>query len=244
MKRIIQAVCGLAAAALIMTVVAISPAQAYHGDHIGRASRGIVGTTAVNTHTHVHTTIIGTYKYPRIGRHGHRFMAHGIVVSAQRCFKGECHGRAKEGRLWSPHQLGRRPRTSRGGGPQAGASPNFCLQGGTACAAPWAWVDRWTGAPVRTVKREITDPCIAGTLGGFGVKVAEKTAGAIAMAEGTLSVGEKVAGIFAPEGYAAAGLAGCFVGVGIHGVSSVKRIASALNPFNRTGPRRGELHVR
>lgn len=234
------------AVALIATVIALflatqPRALAYRGDRVPAASRGITGTTAKNYRTHVWTTIIGTYGYYRIIRHGghrHRVAFRGITVSAQRCKRTGCWGKAVEGRLWSPFQHGRRPhRAARSGGePQAGAQQDFCLgPGSTQCAAPWNWAINDPATKVLTaMRKQVAQPCLIGSLAGYGVKVAESTAG-MAFAEGAvLTTAERAADLFGPEGFAVGTLAGCFVGIGAHGVSEIAKIVSALNPFDRS----------
>lgn len=237
--RIRHVLTGAVAAAAVLTTTA--PASAAY-DTVPQASHRIVGYTAKNFQTHVWTSIIGTYSYDRIiRRHGHRHRVtfRGIKVSAQRCKLDGCWGPAKEARLWSPLQHGRAPGTSRSGGPQAGAVGNFCLSpSGTFCAAPWNWnINDPVSKGLRAMAVHVANPCAAGALAGFGVKVTEKAAAQIAAESGLLAAGERAAGIFGPEGLAVGSMAGCFVGIGAHGWANAKSIASALNPFDRT-PRR------
>jgi hypothetical protein len=199
----------------------------------------VKGFTAKNFHTHVWTIVIGTYKYVRIVRHHghkHRVTFRGIEVSAQRCKKTGCFGKVREARLWSPHQIGTRPGTSRSGGPQAGAVGNFCLSpAGTNCAAPWDWaINNPTSKGLKAMREEIVQPCAVGGLAGYGLKVSEGAAG-MALAEGaTMTAAQRAAALLGPEGFAVGTLGGCFFGIGVHGVSSIRKLASALNPFDRS----------
>lgn len=232
--------------ALVLAVLCgtTGTAHAYTGDRIGAARHAVLGTTAKNFRTHVWTTIIGTYAYDRIVRHNghrHRVTFHGITVSAQRCKSDGCWGVAKERRLWSRHQRGTRPASASRSGTltQAGAVMDFCLSpAGTHCAAPWNWaITDPVNRLIKPVRVHLMQPCAAGLLAGFGVKVAEKTAGAILAEEGVLTVAERVAGIVGPEGYGVGMMAGCFVGVGAHGVANIGTIVDSLNPFDRSAPR-------
>jgi hypothetical protein len=243
--RVRALVVALVAAAL--TALAPAWAQARPVDDVPRARHHIVGSHLTNHHTHLETWIVGFYRYRREVRiHGHwrakRF--YGLRVSAQRCDRQHCWGRTVGGKLWSPHQPGRRLRSSRttdqpAGRSAAAAHADLCLSGTTVCAAPWNWFARYIDRRQRELLRRFVDPCAKGGLAGGGV-VAVKDLSARILFEGGVLTAARAASVFeGPPGMALGALAGCMVGEGSSGVKTVKALVSALNPFDRTAAAHG-----
>jgi hypothetical protein len=234
MRKLVAAT--LAFPLTVVLSLTASPAHAYHGDRIGRAGGAIAGTCVHNQKSKVLTCIIGTYGYPRIIR-GHRIYVRGVRVSVQRCWSGECHGSTKEANLWSPHQIGRASSPAGKRHPD-GAVNDVCLEPNLNCGAPWNWLNRNVSRRLQELDNDIVKPCVAGSLGGLGLKVGERTAGQIAAESGLLATGEKAAGVLGPEGYAVAVMTGCFLSIGVGGWDGIQHIAESLNPFDRAGAAR------
>jgi hypothetical protein len=233
----------LVVALVVAAFATLTPAgaQALTVDDVPQARRHIVGSHITNHHTHLETWIVGFYRYRREVRiHGHwrakRF--YGLRVSAQRCDRSHCWGRTLGGKLWSPHQPGRRLRSSRtadrtAGRSAASARADLCLQGTTVCAAPWNWFSRYIDLRQRELVRRFVDPCARGGLAGGGV-VAVKDLSARILFEGGVLTAARAASVFeGPPGIALGALAGCMVGEGSGGVKTVTALVSALNPFDR-----------
>ncbi len=219
----------------------LSPAraQARPADDVPQARHHLVGAHVTNHHTHLETWIVGFYRYRRQVRiHGHwrakRF--YGLRVSAQRCDRRHCWGRTIEGRLWSPHQPGRRLRASATvGRSAASARADLCLQGTAVCAAPWNWFARAIDLRQRELVRRFVDPCATGGLAGGGVVAVKDLSARILFEGGVITTARAGSTFEGPPGIALGALAGCMVGEGSGGVKTVKALVRALNPFDR-GP--------
>lgn len=227
------------AAIVAMALIALTPAVAgaRPADDVPQARHRIAGSHITNHHTHLETWILGFYPYRRrvrIHGHWHAKRFYGLRVSAQRCDRRHCWGRAVEGRLWSPHQPGRPLRRSRSAELRAaGARSDLCLQTTTVCAAPWNWFQRYIDLRQRELVRRFVNPCAKGGLEGGGV-VAVKDLSARILFEGGVLTAARVGSIFeGPPGIALGALAGCMVGEGLGGVKTVKALVGALNPFDR-----------
>src|SRR5689334_4276148 len=205
--RVRAAILGLLVAAL--TALTPAWAQARPADDVPTARRHIAGAHVTNHHTHLETWIVGFYRYRREVRVHHHWRAkrfYGLRVSAQRCDRRHCWGPTIGGRLWSPHQPGRRPRTSRTAGRSAprstGARSDLCLQGTTVCAAPWNWFARYIDVRQRELVHRFVDPCAEGSLAGGGV-VAVKDLSARMLFEGGVLTAAKAGSAFeGPPGIA------------------------------------------
>jgi hypothetical protein len=224
-----------------LTALAPAPAGARPADDVRQARHKILGSHLTNHHTHLETWIVGFYPYRRqvrIHRHWRAKTFYGLRVSAQHCDRRHCWGRSIEGRLWSPHQPGRPLRRSRSANARTAQRRDLCLQGSTACAAPWNWFARYVDVRQRELVRRFVNPCARGSLEGAGV-VAVKDLSARILFEGGVLTAARVGSVFeGPPGIALGALAGCMVGEGSGGVRTVRRLVSALNPFDRgTSPR-------
>jgi len=227
------------AAALTLLTPAVSTARP--ADRVPQAKHRILGSHLTNHHTHVETWIVGYYHYGRRVRiHGHlrakRF--YGLRVSAQHCNRHRCWGRTVSGRLWSPQQPGRPLRRSRAGGRSAtlAAGGDLCIQGSTACAAPWNWWAKYVDTRQRELVHRFINPCAKGSLEGGGV-VAAKDLSARILFEGGVLTAARTASVFeGPPGIALGALAGCMVGEGAGGIHTVKALLGRLNPFVRVVP--------
>ena len=226
-------------AAVALTLLTPSVSTARPADDVPKAKHRILGSHLTNHHTHVETWIVGYYDYRRRVRiHGHlrakRFS--GLRISAQHCDRHHCWGRTVHGRLWSPHQPGRPLRRSRLAGRQAvtaAASADLCIQGSTACAAPWNWVAKYVDTRQRELVHRFVNPCAKGSLEGGGV-VAAKDLSARILFEGGVLTAARTASVFeGPPGIALGALAGCMVGEGAGGIHTVKALLGSLNPFVR-----------
>ena len=182
---------------------------------------------------------MGYYHYRRRVRiHGHlrakRF--YGLRVSAQRCDRRHCWGPTVGGKLWSPHQPGRPVRRSRTAGAQAAAAArgDLCLQGTTACAAPWNWFAKFVDTRQRELVRRFVDPCAKGGLEGGGVVAATDLSARI-LFEGGVLTAARAGSVFAgPPGIALGALSGCMVGEKPLGACTrSKHWSTELNPFDR-----------
>ena len=230
----------LAALALALTTPAVSGARP--ADHVAKAEHRILGSHLTNHHTHVETWIVGYYHYRRRVRiHGHlrpqRF--HGLRVSAQHCDRHHCWGRTVAGRLWSPHQPGRPMRRSRSAGRAARAHGDLCIQGTTACAAPWNWFAKFIDTRQHELVRRFVDPCATGGLEGGGVVAGTDLSARILFEGGVLTAARAGSAFAGPPGIALGALAGCMVGEGAGGLRTVKALVDKLSPFGREAPPRG-----
>jgi hypothetical protein len=227
-------------AGLVLLLASPAPVSASHADRAPRAKHRILGSHLTNHHTHVETWIVGYYPYRRrVRTHGHwrPKTFYGLRISAQHCDRHHCWGRAVEGKLWSPHQPGRPPRHSRTASRAGGPRGDYCINGTTACAAPWNWFKRYVDTRQRQLVRLYVDPCAEGSLAGSGV-VASKNLSARILFEGGVITAAKAATVFeGPAGVALGALAGCMAGEGTGGFQTVKALVSHLNPFDRGGPR-------
>jgi hypothetical protein len=227
-------------AGLALVLASPTTASAMHGDRVPKAKHRILGSHLTNHHTHVETWIIGYYPYRRQVRVHHRWRAktfYGLRISAQHCDRRHCWGRAVEGKLWSPHQPGRRLRSRT----VVAATPprnDFCIAGSTSCAAPWNWVTRYIDRRQRRLVQLYVNPCAKGSLAGSGV-IASKDLSARILFEGGVITAAKAATIFeGPAGMALGALAGCMAGEASGGWRTVKALVSHLNPFDRQVPPR------
>jgi hypothetical protein len=229
-------------AALALTVLTPAVAQARHGDRLPRAQHRILGSHLTNHHTHVETWIVGYYHYRRrVHIHGHlrakRF--YGLRISAQRCDRRHCWGPTVSGRLWSPHQPGRPVRRSRAVAPSvATARSDLCLQGTTACAAPWNWFARYVDTRQHELVRRFVNPCARGSMEGGGLVAATDLSARILFEGGVLTAARAGSAFTGPPGIALGALGGCMVGEGAGGLRTVKALVDRLNPFvSRAAPR-------
>ncbi len=236
--------------ALVTLVVALSmtwstavPAHARPYDRVPAARHRLLGQHLTNHHTHMETWIVGWYSYHRRVRVHHHWRTHtfyGLRVSAQRCNAHRCWGRVVAGRLWSPHQPGRpaRPRPT-STSPAPAARGDLCLQGTTACAAPWNWLARYVDQRQRTLVRLFVDPCGAGSLTGGGVVLTKNLSARILFEGGVLTAARAASAFEGPPGVALGALAGCMTGVGAKGFHTVRDLLDHLDPLDRGVIHRG-----
>ena len=230
-------------AALALTVLTPAVAQARHGDRLPKAQHRILGSHLTNHHTHVETWIVGYYHYRRrVHIHGHlrakRF--YGLRISAQRCDRHHCWGPTVSGRLWSPHQPGRPVRRSRAVASRGAAAPSdLCLQGTTACAAPWNWFAKFIDTRQRELVHRFVAPCAKGGLEGGGVVAATDLSARILLEGGVLTAARAGTIFGGPPGIALGALSGCMVGEASGGLHTVKALVDRLNPFDLTAQPRG-----
>jgi len=228
--------------ALALPLTSVGPVAARPtADHVPKAKHRVLGSHVTNHHTHMETWIVGYYPYRRRVRiHGHlhakRF--YGLRVSAQHCDRRHCWGRTVDGRLWSPHQPGRPMHHRRTRSASRGARSDICIQGTTACAAPWNWFARYIDRRQRELVRRVIDPCARGSLGGGGVIAIKDISARILFEGGVLTAARAASAFEGPPGIALGALAGCMTAVGAHGVHTISGLVHALNPFDRTGRRR------
>jgi hypothetical protein len=226
-------------AALALAVLTPATSRARPADHLPRAKHRILGSHVTNHHTHVETWIIGYYRYQRRVRIHHQLRAkrfYGLRVSAQHCSRHRCWGRAVEGKLWSPHQPGRPLR--RWSADRAAPNADLCIQGTTACAAPWNWFAGYVDTRQHELVRRFVDPCATGGLEGGGVVAATDLSARILFEGGILTAARAGSAFAGPPGIALGALAGCMVGEGAGGVRTVTALLGKLNPFDRqAGPR-------
>ena len=234
----------LAVAIVAAALTALTPAwaEALPVDDVPQARHRIVGSHITNHHTHLETWIVGFYRYRREVRiHGDwrakRF--YGLRVSAQRCDRSHCWGRTVGGKLWSPHQPGRRLRSSRTADPTAGRSAtsarsDLCLQGTTRVRRPVELVRRATSTSASassSAGSSIPAPRAAWRVVGWWRSRTSRPASC------SRAVCSPQPGLPRPSrghpGMALGALAGCMVGEGSSGVKTVKALVSALNPFDR-----------
>jgi hypothetical protein len=232
----------LAALALTLLTPAVSTAQ--HADHLPKAKHRILGHHLTNHHTHVETWIVGYYRYRRLVRIHHHLRAkrfHGLRVSAQHCDRRHCWGPTVHGKLWSPHQPGRPLRHSRAAERSAAraAHGDLCLQGTTACAAPWNWFAKFIDERQHELVRRFVNPCAKGGLEGGGVVAATDLSARILLEGGVLTAARAGSVFGGPPGIALGALSGCMVGEAAGGFHTVKALVGHLNPFDRTGRPRG-----
>jgi hypothetical protein len=238
MRTLVAVPAAVALALLTPTVSSARPA-----DHVPKAKHRILGSHLTNHHTHVETWIVGYYHYRRRVRiHGHlrakRF--YGLRVSAQHCDRRHCWGPTVSGKLWSPHQPGRPLRRSRTAGRQAGAAArgDLCIQGTTACAAPWNWFAKFVDTRQRELVHRFVNPCAKGGLEGGGVVAATDLSARILLEGGVLTAARAGSAFSGPPGIALGALSGCMVGEAAGGIHTVKALVDHLNPFDRgAGPR-------
>lgn len=222
--------------AVALTVLTPAVSGASPADHLPRAKHRILGSHLTNHHTHVETWIVGYYHYRRRVRiYGHlrakRF--HGLRISAQRCDRRHCWGPTVSGKLWSPHQPGRPLRRSRASLPRAAARSDLCLQGTTACAAPWNWFARYVDTRQHELVRRFVNPCATGGLEGGGVVAATDLSARILFEGGILTAARAGSAFSGPPGIALGALSGCMVGEAAGGLRTVKALVGKLNPFDR-----------
>lgn len=240
------------AAAVLAAVVALSipwltagPAEASRPyDRVTRAQHRILGQHLTNHHTHMETWIVGWYPYQRrvvTHHHWRRKTFYGLRVSAQHCTSRRCWGRVITGKLWSPHQPGRPLRGARtpGAAPSASARADLCLQGTTACAAPWNWFGGYVDARQRSLVRLFVDPCARGSLAGGGVILTRNLTARILFEGGVITAARAASAFEGPPGVAIGALAGCMTAVGAKGVDTVSGLLDHLNPFDRGVSARG-----
>ena len=227
---------GLAVAVAVVGLAPVS-AQARPVDDVPHARHHIAGSHVTNHHTHLETWIVGFYRYRREVRVHHHWRAkrfYGLRISAQHCDRRHCWGPTVAGKLWSPHQPGRRLRSStRSARGATRAHTDLCLPGSVVCAAPWNWFARYIDVRQRELVHRFVNPCAKGGLSGGGV-VAVKDLSARILFEGGVLTAAKAGSVFeGPPGIALGALAGCMVGEGSSGVKTVTSLVSALNPFDR-----------
>lgn len=231
--------------ALTLTWQTAGPAEANHpADRMVRARHRIVGQHVTNHHTHLETWIVGWYGYHRQVRIRHHWRTktfYGLRVSAQRCTAHRCWGPVVRGKLWSPHQPGRRmPAPSAQTSPTAAvAHRDLCLQGTTTCAAPWNWVARFVDRRQVALVRLFVDPCAEGSLAGGGAVLTKNLSARILFEGGVLTAARTASAFEGPPGMALAALAGCMTGVAARGLNTVTGLLDHLNPFRRGADRRG-----
>ena len=226
------------AVALSMTWATATPARAGHPfDQVPAARHRILGQHLTNHHTHMETWIVGWFSYHRRVRVHHRWRAkrfYGLRVSAQHCTRHRCWGPVVGGKLWSPHQPGRPLRHGHGRGPAAPpARGDLCIQGTTACAAPWNWFGGYVDRRQRTLVHLFVDPCGEGTLVGGGVVLTKNLSARILFEGGVLTAARAASAFEGPPGVALGALAGCMTGVGAQGLHTVRGLVDHLNPFDR-----------
>jgi hypothetical protein len=227
-------------AGLALTLASPAPASALRADRVPRAQHRILGSHLTNHHTHVETWIIGYYHYARrvrIHRHLRKKRFYGLRASAQHCNRHRCWGRTVEGRLWSPHQPGRPPAKRRS--VTKAASGDLCIQGTTACAAPWNWFAKYVDTRQRELVRRFVNPCAKGSLEGGGVVAATDLSARILFEGGVLTAARAGSAFAGPPGIALGALGGCMVGEAAGGLRTVKALIGKLNPFDREATRRG-----
>jgi hypothetical protein len=230
-------------AALALTVLTPAASEARHADRLAKAQHRILGSHLTNHHTHVETWIVGYFHYRRrVHIHGHlrakRF--YGLRISAQRCDRRHCWGPTVSGRIWSPHQPGRPLRRSRSVTPRvvAARSGDLCLQGTTACAAPWNWFARYVDTRQHELVRRFVNPCARGSMEGGGLVAATDLSARILFEGGVLTAARAGSAFTGPPGIALGALGGCMVGEGAGGLRTVKALVDRLNPFvSRAAPR-------
>jgi hypothetical protein len=107
------------------------------------------------------------------------------------------------------------------------------------CAAPWNWVARYIDTRQRELVHRFVDPCAGGTLAGGGV-VAVKDLSARILFEGGVMTAARAGSAFeGPPGIALGALAGCLVGEGSGGVSTVRALVNHLLPFGKQASTHG-----
>ena len=227
--------------ALALSVLTPAVSGASPADHVPRAKHRILGSHLINHHTHVETWIVGYYQYRRrVHIRGHlrakRF--YGLRISAQRCDRRHCWGRTVSGPLWSPHQPGRPLRRSGGSLALPAAQSDLCLQGTTACAAPWNWFSRYIDTRQHELVHRFVNPCATGGLEGGGVVVATDLTARILFEGGVLTAARAGSAFAGPPGIALGALSGCMIGEAAGGLHTVKALVGKLNPFDRGEPAR------
>jgi hypothetical protein len=219
-------------------------AEARHPfDRIPTARHRLLGQHVTNHHTHMETWIVGWYSYQRrvrIHHHWRKKSFYGLRVSAQHCNRHRCWGRVVSGRLWSPHQPGRPLLGSRSTGAAATVGrADLCIQGTTACAAPWNWFAGYVDRRQRLLVELFVDPCGAGSLAGGGVVLSKNLSARILFEGGVITAARAASAFEGPPGVAIGALGGCMTGVGAKGLSTVAGLLDHLNPFDRGLSRRG-----
>ena len=225
----------LAALALTLLTPAVSGART--ADDVPTAKAHILGSHLTNHDTHVETWIVGYYHYRRRVRingvlRAKRF--YGLRVSAQHCDRRHCWGPTVAGKLWSPHQPGRPLQQSRATVARATAPRgDLCIQGSTACAAPWNWFARFIDTRQRELVHRFVNPCATGSLEGGGVVAATNLSARILFEGGILTAARAGSAFTGPAGIALGALSGCMVGEGVGGLHTVQALLDGLNPFAR-----------
>jgi hypothetical protein len=215
-----------------LTWASAGPAEAtYPFDQVPTARHRILGQHLTNRHSHVETWIVGWYSYERrvrIHQRWRRKTFYGLRVSAQHCTARRCWGPVVAGRLWSPHQPGRRLAG-------AGQRPpgDLCIAGTPACAAPWNWFARYVDERQRTLVRLFIDPCGRGSLAGGGVVLTKNLSARILFEGGVVTAARAASAFEGPPGVALGALGGCMTGVGVRGFGTVSGLLDHLNPFDR-----------
>jgi len=224
--------------ALSMTWATATPARAGRPyDRVPTARHRILGQHLTNHHTHMETWIVGWFSYHRRVRIHHHWRTktfYGLRVSAQHCTTHRCWGPVVTGKLRSPHQPGRplRHARTRGSHPPTGRG-DLCIQGTTACAAPWNWFAGYVDQRQRTLVRLFVDPCGEGSLAGGGVVLSKNLSARILFEGGVLTAARAASAFEGPPGVALGALGGCMTGVGAQGFHTVRGLLGHLNPFDR-----------
>jgi YD repeat-containing protein len=230
------------ALALSMTWSTAGPAQAAHPDRVPAARHRILGQHLTNHHTHMETWIVGWFSYERrvrIHHHWRRKTFYGLQVSAQHCTTRRCWGPVVGGRLWSPHQPGRPLRGATRGSEVLAGDGDLCIQGTTACAAPWNWFAGFIDERQQNLVRLFVDPCGAGSLAGGGVVLSKNLSARILFEGGVITAARAASAFEGPPGVALGALGGCMTGVAAKGLRTVSGLLDHLNPLDRGVTPRG-----
>jgi hypothetical protein len=243
-RTVLLAVMVALVGALSITWSTAGPARAGHPpDRVPAARHRILGQHLTNHHTHMETWIVGWYSYERrvrIHHHWRRKTFYGLRVSAQHCTTRRCWGPVVRGKLWSPHQPGRPVRTGRWSSTARPArGGDLCIQGTTACAAPWNWFSGFVDTRQRNLVRLFVDPCGAGSLAGGGVVLTKNLSARILFEGGVITAARAASAFEGPPGVAIGALAGCMTGVGAKGLHTVRGLLDHLSPFDRLATARG-----
>ena len=115
------------------------------------------------------------------------------------------------------------------------ARGDLCLQGTTACAAPWNWFAKYVDTRQHELVRRFVNPCAKGGLEGGGVVAATDLSARILFEGGVLTAARAGSAFAGPPGIALGALSGCMVGEAAGGLHTVKALVDKLNPFDRGG---------
>jgi hypothetical protein len=209
-------------------------------DLMPTAQHRILGQHLTNHHTHMETWIMGWYPYERrirVHQQWRKNTFYGLRVSAQHCDSDHCWGPVITGRLWSPHQPGRPLLSATAASPAP--SGDLCIQGTTACAAPWNWFGGFIDQRQQNLVKLFVDPCGKGSLAGGGVVLSKNLSARILFEGGVLTAARTASAFEGPPGMALGALAGCMTGVGAKGIETVGGLLDHLNPFDRGVAARG-----